>query len=146
MVNRWLRGVPGGIFGVAMMVAMPAIAQDADADPSAWQAAVSGQIEAFRLENAEAAYYFASAPFHTTFPSADAFYAAIVGSGYAPIGESRTHSFGSYTVQADATVLQQVNLVGTDQSLYGAVYQLTEEPEGWRVLGVQLLKQPGIGI
>lgn len=146
MVNRSLRWLPGAALAAVMMTLSPVLAQDTEADPSAWQATVSGQIEAFRLENAEAAFYFAGAPFHTSFPSAEAFYAAIVGSGYGPIGESSSHSFGSYTVRADDTVLQEVKLVGRDQSLYGAVYQLTEESEGWRVLGVQLIKQPGIGI
>jgi hypothetical protein len=39
-----------------------------------------------------------------------------------------------------------VKLVGKDQSLYEAFYQLTEEAAGWRVQGVQLLKQAGMGI
>lgn len=41
-------------------------------------------------------------------------------------------------------VLQQVTLVGKDQWLYGAIYQLIEEPEGWRVQGVQLYRQQGM--
>ena len=40
----------------------------------------------------------------------------------------------------------QVRLTGVDQSLYRAVYQLTEEPEGWRVQGVQLVKEAGIAV
>ena len=37
-------------------------------------------------------------------------------------------------------------LVGNDQSLYEAFYQLAEEKDGWRVQGVQLVKQAGMGV
>jgi hypothetical protein len=42
--------------------------------------------------------------------------------------------------------LQDVKLLGTDQSVYEAIYQMVKEPEGWRVAGVQLLKTPAIGV
>jgi hypothetical protein len=120
-----------------------ALAQDGDAP---WRASISGQIEAFRKADAPGAFSYASAPFKVQFPTAEAFFLAIVGSGYGPIMESRSHSFGAFTLLEDSSVLQEVSFVANDQSLYGAVYQLTEEPEGWRVMGVQLTKQPGIGI
>ena len=47
----------------------------------------------------------------------------------------------------DGAVVQVVKFVGRDQSLYEALYQLVDEPgEGWRVQGVILRKEAGIGV
>jgi hypothetical protein len=133
-----------GLF--ATMAVLPVAAQEVTAPVEPWQAVITSQIEAFRAKDAPGAFEYAAAAFHAGFPSAEAFFVAIVGSGYAPIMESRSHSFGKYEKLGDTVVLQEVKLVGNDQSLYEALYQLSEETEGWRVSGVQLLKQPGMGI
>jgi hypothetical protein len=111
-----------------------------------WQAAITSQIEAFRLRDAPGAFQYAAEGFHAMFPSAEAFFIVIVGSGYAPIMDSRSHSFGAFQVLEDKSVVQQVKFVGNDQSLYEATYQMGEEAAGWRVRAVQLVKQPGLGI
>ena len=36
--------------------------------------------------------------------------------------------------------------VAPSQEIYEAVYQLTEEEQGWRVQGVQLVKQAGLAV
>ena len=132
---------------VAMLILVAglgsALAQETDAP---WQATITGQIEAFRAHDAPGAFGYASAPFHERFGSPEAFFLAIVGMGYAPIMESRSHSFGTFARAPDGSVAQQVELIGNDQGLYGAVYQLIEEPAGWRVTGVQLIKRPGLGV
>lgn len=132
---------------VMMLVAlvMPAWAQD---DAAPWQATVSGQIEAFRAADGGAALAFAGEGFRTQFETQpDAFYAAILASGYGPIAESRSHSFGNFNRLSATSVLQVVKFVGTDQALHEAVYQLVDEPgEGWRVQGVIMRREAGIGI
>lgn len=144
-----MRTVAAGILVAFVLLGTVVRAED-NATPAAvaepWQAVITGQIEAFRAKDAAAAFQYAAAGFQTNFPSAEAFFAAIVGSGYGPIMESRSHSFGRFEKVDDKTVLQEVHLVGNDQSLYAAIYQLTEETNGWRVQGVQLLKQPGMAI
>lgn len=124
---------------------LPTMAQEAVAP---WQATVSGQIEAFRAKDGAAALGFAGEAFQTQFGGQpEAFFAAIVASGYQPIVESRSHSFGKFEMVSDAIVMQVVKFVGPDQGLYEALYQLGNEPdEGWRVLGVALKKEAGIGI
>lgn len=136
------------ILAVAMMLTglmFPVLAQD---DAAPWQATVTGQIEAFRAQHGEAALAFAGAGFRTQFEGQpEAFIVAIIASGYQPIVASRTHSFGDFNRISDKAVLQVVNLVGPDQSLYAAVYQLADEPgEGWRVQGVVLRREAGVGI
>lgn len=134
------------VVGLAVLAAAPFAAAQPVAEAAPWQATITGQIEAFRNKDAPGAFQFAGAPFQRNFPSAEAFFVAIISSGYSPIMESRSHSFGAFQQGPDASVLQEVRLVGTDQSLYGAIYQLREEENGWRVMGVQLMKQPGMGI
>ena len=111
-----------------------------------WQEVITSQIEAFRHKDAKDALKWAGAGFQVAFPTPEAFFVAIISSGYAPIMESRSHSFGTFEKMGDKVVVQEVKLMGTDQSLYEAFYQLAEEPDGWRVQGVQLVKQNAIGI
>jgi precorrin-3B methylase len=136
----------------ALIGAMPARAEDAAmAAPAVvaiepWQEVITSQIEAFRHKDAKDALKWAGAGFQVAFPTPEAFFVAIIQSGYAPIMDSRSHSFGTFEKMGDNVVVQAVKLVGTDQSLYEAFYQLAEEPDGWRVQGVQLIKQNAIGI
>ena len=144
-----LRAVTVGVFAAVVMLGAMAQAQDAAAPAVAiepWQSVITSQIEAFRAKDAPGAFQYAGAGFQVAFPTAEAFFGAIVGSGYAPIMESRSHSFGEFKKMGDKAVVQEVKLVGNDQSLYEAFYQLAEEENGWRVQGVQLMKQPGMGV
>lgn len=136
------------IFALAMMLvglAIPSLAQPEDAP---WQAVVTGQIEAFRAGDGVAALGFAGEGFRTQFEDRpEAFVAAIAASGYGPIVESRSHSFGTFNKVSDISVLQAVTFVGPDQSLHEAVYQLADEPgQGWRVQGVVLRRQAGLSV
>jgi hypothetical protein len=139
------------IIGFVALIALglPAFAQDEPAAPPAetpWQDVISSQIQAFREHDAPGAFMYAGAGFQVSFPSAEAFFNAIVTSGYAPIMESVSHSFGEYRMLGPAAVIQEVRLVGKGQELYGALYQLSEEEAGWRVQGVQLYRQQGVAI
>ncbi|HEV7345862.1 MAG TPA: DUF4864 domain-containing protein [Devosia sp.] len=133
---------------MAMMVALVAPALAQDADPAPWQETVTAQIEAFRAQDGAAALSLAGQQFRSQFDGQpEAFYAAIVLSGYQPIAVSRSHSFGEFNAVSDTSVLQVVKFVGPDQELHEALYQLADEPdEGWRVQGVALRRTPGIGI
>jgi hypothetical protein len=138
-----------GVLAAFLLLGAVARAQDAGAEGAAiepWQSVITSQIEAFRAKDAPGAFQYAGAAFQNVFPSAEAFFSAIVGSGYAPIMESRSHSFGKFQKIGEGAVLQQVKLVGNDLSLYEAFYMLAEEANGWRVQGVQLAKQAGVGI
>ncbi len=110
-----------------------------------WRSVVEGQILAFRTGDAPAAFGYAGSAFQKSFPDAVAFFRAIVVSGYAPIMTSRSHSFGGFREEG-RVIHQSVRLVGANQELYEAVYQLANEQGVWRVQGVQLRRIPGIGI
>ena len=135
------------IVGLLMMLLMSlsAYAQEAD---TPWQDAVTGQVEAMRAGDGAEALHFAGSAFRTQFADQpEVFIGSVVALGYGPILTSRSHSFGTFTRVNETSVVQAVIFVGEDQSLYDAVYQLTnEEGEGWRVLGVVLRKQAAIAI
>lgn len=134
-------------FVLALMLiglAPPILAQD---DPAPWQAAITGQIEAFRAADGATALSFAGEGFRTRFTDPDEFIAAIAATGYGAILLSRSHSFGEFNKVSETVVVQVVRFVGPKQELYEALYQLRDEPgEGWRVQGVGLRKQAGISI
>jgi hypothetical protein len=115
-------------------------------EESGWQDTITAQVEAFRNRDAPAAFSYAALGFQAIFPTAEAFFQSIIGSGYAPIMESRSHSFGAFQKLSDTVVNQEVRFVGLDQSLYSAIYQLGREEEGWRVRAVQLSQAQGMGI
>jgi hypothetical protein len=106
---------------------------------------ITGQVEAFRRHDAAGALSFAGASFKQEFADPALFEQAIREWGYAPLMESRSHSFGAYQQVSDIVVLQAVKFTGPDSVLYDAIYQLNREPEGWRVGGVQLVKTAAMG-
>lgn len=132
-------------FLAALFFSAPAAAQS-DADPALWQDVITHQIQAFRDQDAPAAFSDAGMMFQDAFPSAEAFFVAIMSGGYAPIMESSSHSFGEYKLMDGDGVVQVVRFVGKSQELYEAVYQLKEEEGIWRVQGVVLQKAAGIGV
>lgn len=133
---------------ILALLAVPALAQSdpsAAPDPSAadWQQVIQAQVQAFRDHDAAAAFSYSAAQFHTQFKDPEDFFLAIVNAGYAPMMESQSESFGPYEQPTPDTVLQDVKFVGQDQNFYEAIYQLTKEAGGWRIVAVQLGKAPG---
>jgi hypothetical protein len=138
------RGIAALAIALGMLVVSSPAQEPPSAAPAAWQEVISGQIQAFRDRDAPTAFSYAGAAFQVSFQNADIFFETIVRSGYAPIMESHSHSFGGYRMLGGKAVLQQVRLVGNNQQLYEAIYQLIEEPEGWRVQGVRLFRRQGM--
>ena len=140
MLGRWLRAMM-----VMLALVAPAAAQESTAPPD-WQAVISAQIEALRVHDSAAALSMAAASFRGMFDDPDLFYRAVVGWGYEPVIESRSHAFGESQMVGDDIVLQSVRVMGIDQRVYELVYRLALEPEGWRVSGVQLTKTGAMGV
>jgi len=135
-------------FARAEDAAAPA-ARDTQAVPASeapWQDVITAQIVAFREHDAPGAFQYSAAAFQKAFPTAEAFFATIIGSGYGPIMDSTSHTFGDFTRLDEHSVAQEVMFTGKDLSRSEAIYILTEEEGGWRVSGVQLAKTPGISV
>lgn len=143
-IRVWLLSLSLAILAFAT----PLSAQDKMAATSMapWQEVITNQIQAFRDRDAPAAFSYAGTGFQASFPNAETFFVAIIQSGYAPIMESISHSFGEFRMIGEMGVVQKVRFVGNDQQLYEAVYQLTEESGGWRVQGVFQMQPIGVEI
>jgi hypothetical protein len=136
-----------GVFvSAAMLFGATARADDPAVSPTEWQAVIAGQIQAFRMHDAPSALSFAGDEYKKQFDDAEAFVSAIVASGYGPIVDSRSQTFGDFKLIAPDQVVQEVELTGNDQSIYEAFYVLGKETGVWRVHGVQLAKTTGLGV
>lgn len=131
---------------VAEETQAPAAEEQVAVPEAEWQIVITSQIEAFRARDSSGALNFAGQGFKAAFPDPNLFYDSIFSAGYGPILESRSHTFGEFQMLGDTAVMQMVKIVGPDQHLYSALYQLAKEPDGWRVQGVQLSVEQGIGI
>lgn len=130
-----------------VFLTIPASAVDVTAKPeAAWQTVITGQIEALRTGDSTTALGLAGADFHAQFKDPAEFVAAIEASGYDPVVRSISHSFGDFTKLDRTHVVQMVSIVGPDQLLYQALYQLEQEADGWRVEGVALKHVAGVAI
>lgn len=130
---------------LTLLMLTPGIAQDQEA---AWRQTVTGQIIALRDGDSAAALSFAGAAFRANYQAdPQRFVDDITRSGYGPIGQSRSHTFGAFRELATGAVLQEVEFVGMDGRVWEAVYQLVDErDEGWRIQGVLLRSTEGLGI
>ena len=130
---------------LSVLMWAPLAAQDGE---TAWRETVTGQILALRGGDGVAALSFAGAAFRANYQAnPQQFVDDIARSGYGPIGESRSHTFGAFRELAPGAVLQEVEFVGTDGRVWEAVYQLVDErDEGWRIQGVVLRSTESLGI
>ena len=136
----------GVLLSAVLVFAGVARADDPAPSPTEWQAVIAGQIQAFRMHDAPVALSFAGDEFKARFVDPQEFVAMIVGSGYGPIIESRSQTFGEFKLIEPGQVVQEVKLTGNDQRIYEAFYILGKESGVWRVHAVQLAKTQGLGV
>lgn len=135
-----------GLTLLLLLLPGAALAQQPAPAEEEWQLVITSQVQAFRDRDAAEAMRYAGAGFQTRFSSPEEFFIVIMGSGYAPIMESRSHSFGAFQMIDEKTVAQQVSFSGGDQKVYEAIYVLAREEAGWRVQGVQLTQTAALGV
>ncbi len=106
------------------------------ADPAsdAIQSVISGQIEAFRADDFETAFSFASPSIRSMFGDAVTF-GTMVRNGYPMVWRPADVRFSGLTAQGDGMVQ---NVLVTDQAgvLHVLQYEMTPGPSGWLINGV----------
>lgn len=115
----------------------PARAQEANADI---EAVISSQIEAFRADDFETAFSFASPTIRRMFGDPDRF-GEMVQNGYPMVWRPRDVRFSGVETRDGRTVQ---SVVVTDQAGAPHVldYEMIEGEDGWRINGV-MLRRPG---
>jgi hypothetical protein len=123
-----------------LFFAAPAQALD-EADRSAIQDVIMGQMDSFKLDDAVGAFSFASPGIKQIFRDPDTFM-AMVRSVYAPVYRPKSATFGELS-DSESGVAQTVTIVDGDGNFWTAIYTMEKEGDGqWRISGCRILKAP----
>ncbi len=123
----------------ASFAALPARAEPSDADKMAFKALVQEQLQAFRQDDAGAAYSRAAPGIQRMFPSPDSFM-TMVREAYPPVYRSDSVAFGE-VVQGPSGPMEKVYITAADGSNWIALYSFEKQPDGtWKISGCQLVK------
>lgn len=131
-----MRPIRAFILAAALLAAPVALA--GEAETRAAQGTIEAQLEAFRSGDGELAYSFAAPNIKRIFPTVGVFM-GMVESGYQPVRNPRSYSFGKVQQMGADAIVQQVLITGPDGKEYEALYTLERQPDGaWRITGVSL--------
>ena len=131
---------------VLFMLQQPATAQTlSDADKSAFQSIITGQIDAFRADDGARAYEFAAPMIRRIFPNPDMFM-AMVRKGYPQVYRPQSYRFGEAGFSASGRPTQRLTIVGPDGISYEAIYTMEQQPDGsWQINGCAIVRAPELG-
>jgi len=124
---------------LGMALPMVASAQEAlsPADRLAIRDAIRSQVDAFRRDDGEAAFGFASPTIQGMFGSS-AMFMDMVRQGYQPVYRPRSFDFAEI-VELNGQPTQKVRVIGPDGKAVDAFYPMERQPDGtWRVNGCYL--------
>ena len=134
------------VLGVAMLLALPAIAQSAGPlppgvsplDRDAIRSVITHQLDAFRHDDGPGAYQDAAPAIQKLFPTPDGFL-GMVRRAYPPVYRAQDNQF-TELVQEEGQLVQHVELVGPDGRAVTALYSMVRDPAGhWRIVGCALV-------
>ena len=121
-----------------------ALAQPSPADEAAIHSVIAGQIDAFRHDDAGAAFGFAAPAIQGLFGTPDKFL-GMVRHGYPAVYRPRSVDFTSLA-EEDGAIVQHVELIGPDGLAYTARYTMEREADGsWRISACELLESRRLG-
>ncbi len=133
--------IAAGLVALLVQLASPARAGDSP-DPAAVQALISGQIEAFRADDAESAYGFASPMAQARFASPQSFFDMVV-KRYRPVYRPRSVRFGTLQALGANDLAQEVILVDDEGVSWAAIYTIEKQPDGTlKISGCSLMRLP----
>ena len=123
-----------------LVVSLLSFALPARADDVAnAQSVIRAQEEAFRRDDAAAAYSYAAPGIREMFPQADIFM-LMVQHAYTPVYRHKSFEFGEAQT-ADGQVAQRVHIVDENGQAWEALYTLEQQPDGsLKIIGCVLRK------
>lgn len=135
MTQRLLRILLIGWIGLVAAAPTAAVAGD---DPAAFRAVISAQVEAFRRDDWQTAFSYASPGIRAQFGSVERFRDMVLGA-YLAVARPRIFEFEPATT-VDGRPAQPVFVVGPDGIAVRALYFMERQPDGsWRISGCILL-------
>jgi hypothetical protein len=124
---------------VMLMFAAATAATAQSAREPAVEAVITRQLEAFRGNDAAAAFAIASPDIQALFGSSDRFM-AMVASGYPQVHRSLSHRFLRLERMPDGRLAQRVLIEGAAGGTVVAVYDMVEIDGVWRINGCVIEK------
>jgi ketosteroid isomerase-like protein len=107
------------------------------ADKAAIRDVIQGQVDAFRRDDADAAFGFASPMIQGMFGQS-AIFMDMVRQGYRPVYRPQAFDFREVVV-LNGQIVQKVHVIGPDGRPVTALYPMTQLPDGrWRIDGCYL--------
>lgn len=126
----------------ALFWSTAARAQTTETDKAEFKRIITSQIEAFRRDDAAAAYAHAAPTIKGIFGT-PARFIEMVKKGYRPVYRPRDFSFGPVTTE-NGRPTQHVDIIGPEGAAWIAKYTMQRQADGtWRISGVILLKPKG---
>ena len=126
--------------GLIVGLATAALAQQPDvsaADRAAIRDIIQSQVDAFRRDDGDAAFGYASPSIQGMFGEPDTFM-EMVRQGYRPVYRPKVFDFREI-VTLHGEIAQKVHVVGPDGRPVTALYPMTQLPDGsWRINGCYL--------
>lgn len=115
---------------------LPAAAEE---DVVNGQAVIRSQEEAFRRDDAAAAYTFAAPGIQSQFQTPDVFM-YMVRNGYAPVYRHRSFEFGEAKMY-EGKIYQQVHIIDANGDAWEALYTLEPQADGTLKISACVLKK-----
>jgi ketosteroid isomerase-like protein len=132
------------LISALLFVFLLAPARAESADQQAFQAVISGQLDAFKTEDYQTAYSYAAPIVKGVFPNVDTFM-AMVKRGYGPIYKNSKYVFTELKTDTLGRPAQHVIITASDGKRYEAVYAMQQQPDGsWKIAGVQMVEIPSV--
>ncbi len=138
-----------GLFGLSAamllsLAAMLGLASAARAQGTEAPAAepIMKQLEAFRRDDYDAAYAFASAEIKELFDRSA--FEKMVKSGYPEIARSTYAVIAGTQEQPGGHVVVRVRIRGANGNSIEALYDMVNQPDGWRINGVATRPDQGL--
>jgi hypothetical protein len=129
------------LIAAVLLGALPARADEsvAPADAAAIQQVIQGQMNAFRIDDWNAAFAFAAPSIQTKFQSAQVF-SQMVTQAYQPVYRPKGVEFRELKA-SEFGPTQEVHVIGPDGLSYLAYYTMEKQPDGtWRISGCYLVR------
>jgi len=135
-----------GLMAVVML-ALPAGASESldPADAAAIRTVIEHQLDAFRRDDGNEAFGYASPAIQQQFGSVEVFM-AMVRTGYPAVYRATQADFQAPRMIGDE-VIQEVIVTGDNGASYLAVYTMEQQPDrSWRIDGCSLFGVPDVTI
>lgn len=132
------------LYVLAFLSPLPALADQASGETGqTFEQIIEGQLQAFRSNNAEQAYSFASPGIQAIFPSPGVFM-DMVQRSYRGVFEANSVRFGEVSTDKLGRPTQRATITSRSGERFEALYSMEQQPDGsWKIDGCVIVKLEG---